>query len=1061
MASKKGNTKETLSSYIKKYTTPSKTAFNLHDYRTHTHYKYDGKNKKEFRDIYCDWVFNQNKSSYLCERPLSIKHQNSDKDANILKIDIDLRFKPTIDDISAPKRRYVISNIKDVVKAFLDELEKYIDIPKGYRINIMEKENPKFLNDQKGSSYVKDGVHIVGEKLLIPNGILYKIRENVIQKENIIDIFKKMDNETPVSQVIDKCVIDKNPWFLYGSSKPDSTPYKVTHTYKVKFNDEGLYNLRTVEAYSNDVLFENMSNLFASDYATLKDGVDIDEINNTYHNNSNYQDITTIIHNDTIAKPYNNDIELRKYVVQLMELLNVKRANEYDSWWRVGQSLYNISCDNVRQFHEFSKRSDQKYNERKCNEQWQLFEKSYLEGRYRNCCLFTLRKMAEEDNENAYKKIDKNHKSILLKKIIEDMAQNKYIKTFCAVTFSKLTKEFLNRYGGFQMKCIVGDGGIGKTSWFVYKYDLHRWIEDKGGHEIDHFITYEYLELFEKLEKTFLRDIKDLESKACNVDGKLSANDIRDIEHQQLDYKNDQEIVSKIITYLQRKANHKEIKECLMTSYNDPDFYKKLNSNTKIFICKNGVLDLDKCEFRPGVPDDMMMTHTNMEYISIEQIYNEKIHGERYFDLIDYLKTFITEEDLRIYLLEYLALSLSGEKKPQKLAIFSGRGSNGKTTFFDDLVSHTFGQYFQKADAGILTRKRPDPNSPCEAIAALDGKRLVICEEPDQGSNLDTGVLKELTGGGSLTARHNFKPVKTFNIQYQMALLCNDKPSFKETDWGTMRRLLPIPVNSEYITLDSPLAYKLRNPIKYPKSFPADCNIQDKLNILAPYLLTHLFEIFKTAKKDKYQLCSNLPPVLQVEFDTYQRESNFYAAFKTDHIISMSGAKCSVNDAFNTFVLWGKNNNIRDARRISKKEFKTNISRMLHNTNPIRGYWKNFELVSDVCSDDDDDDDTTNITNNTTNNITTDVKNVKNVNDKGNTIKKKSLKGDLAHYKLVKDNTSNLPTDIDDNSETKTNKKNKKNTVIDDIPTYEENGNDTNSESDAISNDEGDDSDDE
>ena len=119
MASKKGNMKETLSSYIKKYTTPSKTAFNLHDYRTHTHYKYDGKNKKEFRDIYCDWVFNQNKSSYLCERPLSIKHQNSDKDANILKIDIDLRFKPTIDDISAPNRRYKISNIKETKRIFL------------------------------------------------------------------------------------------------------------------------------------------------------------------------------------------------------------------------------------------------------------------------------------------------------------------------------------------------------------------------------------------------------------------------------------------------------------------------------------------------------------------------------------------------------------------------------------------------------------------------------------------------------------------------------------------------------------------------------------------------------------------------------------------------------------------------------------------------------------------------------------------------------------------------------------------------------------------------------
>ena len=141
MASKKGNTKETLSSYIKKYTTPSKTAFNLHDYRTHTHYKYDGKNKKEFRDIYCDWVFNQNKSSYLCERPLSIKHQNSDKDANILKIDIDLRFKPTIDD------RY--NRLQSSILATVETSSGNID-RKGLRdmLGVIKAENALLLNEK-------------------------------------------------------------------------------------------------------------------------------------------------------------------------------------------------------------------------------------------------------------------------------------------------------------------------------------------------------------------------------------------------------------------------------------------------------------------------------------------------------------------------------------------------------------------------------------------------------------------------------------------------------------------------------------------------------------------------------------------------------------------------------------------------------------------------------------------------------------------------------------------------------------------------------------------------
>ena len=161
-----------------------------------------------------------------------------------------------------------------------------------------------------------------------------------------------MKNQSSINQVIDYSIIDRNPWFLYGSGKPDDTPYKVTKTYKVKYDNDRIYSLHSTKTHCDELLFVNMANLFSSTYATIKDDVDIDELNSTCYHNSNYQDIRMIIPDDTIKKPYSNDVELRKYIKELLDLLNVNRADNYDDWWKVGQILYNISWAEIQNWYD-------------------------------------------------------------------------------------------------------------------------------------------------------------------------------------------------------------------------------------------------------------------------------------------------------------------------------------------------------------------------------------------------------------------------------------------------------------------------------------------------------------------------------------------------------------------------------------------------------------------------------------------------------------------------------------------------------------------------------------
>ena len=53
-----------------------------------------------------------------------------------------------------------------------------------------------------------------------------------------------------------------------------------------------------------------------------------------------------------------------------------------------------------------------------------------------------------------------------------------------------------------------------------------------------------------------------------------------------------------IISWLENNNKLKDVKQNLVKEYNDPKFYQNLNINPNVFVCSNGVLDLEKGIFR-------------------------------------------------------------------------------------------------------------------------------------------------------------------------------------------------------------------------------------------------------------------------------------------------------------------------------------------------------------------------------------------------------------------------------------------------------------------------------
>lgn len=149
---------------------------------------------------------------------------------------------------------------------------------------------------------------------------------------------------------------------------------------------------------------------------------------------------------------------------------------------------------------------------------------------------------------------------------------------------------------------------------------------------------------------------------------------------------------------------------------------------------------------------------------------------------------------MRRFLLQWGGLSLTGEIGEQKLAFFWGGGSNGKGTWVET-VAHIAGDYAGSTqietflDQGV--KKRGDQASP--DLARLPGVRFLRVSEPSTGAVLNEGLVKMVTGGDPVDARHLNKSFFTFLPEFKITISGNNKPKIKDKTDGIWRRMQMVP----------------------------------------------------------------------------------------------------------------------------------------------------------------------------------------------------------------------------------------------------------------------------
>lgn len=171
------------------------------------------------------------------------------------------------------------------------------------------------------------------------------------------------------------------------------------------------------------------------------------------------------------------------------------------------------------------------------------------------------------------------------------------------------------------------------------------------------------------------------------------------------------------------------------------------------------------------------------------------------------------DPEMRRFLHQWGGYSLTGEIGEHKLAFFHGGGRNGKGTWVE-AVAHLAGDYAGSIGIESLLdaggKRRGDQATP--DLARLPGVRFLRVSEPQVGMKFNDGLIKQLTGGDPVDARHLNKGFFTYLPSFKLTISGNTKPNVRDLSHGMWSRLRLVPWDVEIAEdrIDTGLVDKLK-----------------------------------------------------------------------------------------------------------------------------------------------------------------------------------------------------------------------------------------------------------
>lgn len=257
------------------------------------------------------------------------------------------------------------------------------------------------------------------------------------------------------------------------------------------------------------------------------------------------------------------------------------------------------------------------------------------------------------------------------------------------------------------------------------------------------------------------------------------------------------------------------------------------------------------------------------------------------------------DRELIRYIQKAVGYSLTGSTAEQCAFFLYGTGRNGKSTFLD-VIRDVFGDYAANIQPETIMIRNNQSSAINSDIARLKGARLVTSVEPNEGVRINEGLLKQLTGDDTVTARKLYSEEFEFKPEFKLWMATNHKPIIRGTDTGIWRRIHMIPFN-----------------VQIPEN-KVDKNLNHKLK-------SEMTAIFRWCVEGCLMWQAEglkMPSAVLKEVAEYRREMDVISAFVEDRCRLEGYVQASL--LYADYAEWAEENN---EYRMSNTKFSTEIGK--------------------------------------------------------------------------------------------------------------------------------------
>lgn len=271
-----------------------------------------------------------------------------------------------------------------------------------------------------------------------------------------------------------------------------------------------------------------------------------------------------------------------------------------------------------------------------------------------------------------------------------------------------------------------------------------------------------------------------------------------------------------------------------------PTLKTELDSNPFLLCVRNGVLDLQTMELRPGKNSDMITIQIHFEYHEFDP--DHPVASE----LLQLIQRTFTDDETRTIFLEHLARLLFGLNWHKKVYHWTGGGDGGKSVL-QTMIETLFGnELCISRDSGLLTEKMGTTGGATPHIVDIFNKRAVFMYEPDNDVFYKNGSLKMLSGGDRIRGRGLYENKYTSKtITFTPIVVCNDIPRLKADDYASWERIAIFPFLSRFKQdgVPSTTADQFQQRI-----FARDASLGCRVLEFAPHLLSLLVRVLREGR---------------------------------------------------------------------------------------------------------------------------------------------------------------------------------------------------------------------